>query len=56
MMQLQNLCVNGNLQATGNRATLIDRLLRSFGPRCKKTNGNMQATGNRATLIDRLLR
>jgi len=37
MMQLQNLCVNGNLQATGNRATLIDRLLRSFGPRCKKT-------------------
>merc|ERR1719209_252477 len=34
--QLQNLCVNGNLQATGNRATLIDRLLRSFGPQRKK--------------------
>ena len=25
--QLRNLCVNGNLPATGNRATLIDRLL-----------------------------
>merc|ERR1719300_1183940 len=37
MMQLQNLCKNGNLQVTGNRATLIDRLLRSFGPRGKKT-------------------
>ena len=30
MMQLQNLCVNSNLASTGNRATLIDRLLRRF--------------------------
>ena len=28
--QLQNLCVNGNLEATGSRVTLIDRLLRRF--------------------------
>merc|ERR1719341_2721402 len=44
MMQLQNLCMNGNLQATGNRATLIDRLLRSFGPRRKKTIAAPSAT------------
>ena len=30
MMQLQNLCVNSNLASTGNRATLIDRLLPRF--------------------------
>ena len=30
MMQLQNLCVKGNLVSTGNRATLIDRLLDRF--------------------------
>ena len=30
MMQLQNLCVKGNLVASGNRATLIDRLLDRF--------------------------
>merc|ERR1719357_805136 len=33
MMQLQNLCVKGNLVSSGNRATLIDRLLDSYGPR-----------------------
>ena len=30
MMQLQNLCVKGNLPSSGNRATLIDRLLDRF--------------------------
>ena len=30
MMQLQNLCVKGNLVPSGNRATLIDRLLDRF--------------------------
>ena len=30
MMQLQNLCVKGNLVSSGNRATLIDRLLDRF--------------------------
>ena len=30
MMRLQNLCVNGNLDSTGNRATLIDRLVRRY--------------------------
>lgn len=38
MMQLQNLCEKGNLASTGNRATLIGRLLHSCGPRSKDTN------------------
>jgi len=60
MLQLQNLCANGNLQATGNRATLIDRLLRSFGPQRQKTlavpppatelNNNMQVKSKGSSL------
>jgi len=38
MMQLQNFCEKGNLASTGNRATLINRLLHSFGPRSEEAS------------------
>lgn len=53
--QLQNLCVNGNLEATGNRATLMDRLLRSFGPRREKAAATEHMTRRNYELKDLLV-